>query len=80
MPTAPSAQPAIETTLVDAIISVITGYRDDHLTLIKSSRDPNWVLWHADAAAASAEIIDLIREPAASSGGQPKLAASATAA
>ena len=79
MPTAPSAHPATETTLLDAIVGAITGYRDDHLTLIKSSRDPNWVLWHADAASASAEIIDLIRETAAKSGGQPKLAAAAAA-
>jgi hypothetical protein len=78
MPTAPTQPPG--TSLLDAVVTAIAGYRDDHLTSIKSSRDPNWVLWHADAASASAEIIDLVRETAAGSGGQPNLAAAAPAA
>jgi hypothetical protein len=77
MPATPQPRPAAEISLLEAIVAAVSGYRDDHLGGIQSARDPNWVLWHADAASASAQILDLIRETSAEIASRAELTAPA---
>ena len=81
MPSASSSHQPADSSLLEAILTAVAGYRDDHLLALRSARDTGVVLWHADAASASGELLGVISQAAAhqAAGSETALAAARAA-
>lgn len=58
---------------LEAVIAMISAFRDEHLRRITAERDPNRVVFHADAACTALTLKEKIEDFAAGRSPSPQL-------